>query len=144
MVDQPTLTPEIVGASSHTIEMGDVWEGWQGQWIKIKPYLSYAQQVTIEAKQVKTTIQSTTTKGASEVAQAQVEASAVESMALLCEVAVVEWNLQGYDGTVLPVGRLGVISPLAPFDLLDQAYGEIRDYYDSQRPPDFRERAKSD
>ena len=52
---------------------------------------------------------------------------------------MLEWNLQGYDGQLLPPSRIGVLSPEAPEDLIDQLVGAMSDYYEAQRPPNFRE-----
>ena len=33
--------------ATHTIDLGELWDGWEGQWVKIKPWMSYASEKRI-------------------------------------------------------------------------------------------------
>ena len=58
-------------------------------------------------------------------------------MALVQE-AVVEWSLQDHNGEPIALTRDGLMGDAVPRDLVDQAVGEINDFYESQRPATFR------
>lgn len=119
----------------HTIELGELWEGWRGQWVKVRPRLSYARQQAMEAV-------------LTEELPADHPAADVPRMvrfnAEVCDQAVLEWRLLGHDGEPLPQGIEGIMHDEAPPDLFAKMFRAIANFYGEQRPAPFQtERAKA-
>ena len=119
-------------AEPHTIDMGEVHSGWAGQWVKIKPYLSYAADQSIEAAKYQISVAKGEDRG-------EVQIAGLGMACAMADHCIVEWNLLDYEGTPLPQGRQGIMHELASRDLIDQMIGQINDFYESQRPEVFRE-----
>ena len=119
--------------SEYTIDMGEIWEGWEGQWARIKPYQSYASQQRIEQAAYQGSM------NVKERDTMRMHIQQVEAAVAWVEEQVVEWNLLGYDGNEIQPNRAGVTGELTPPDLVDQLVGAMSDYYEAQRPPIFRE-----
>lgn len=118
----------------HTIDLGELWEGWRGQWVKVRPRLSYARQQAMESVLI------------DDVADDDPVANVPRMVRFNCEVtdqAVIEWHLLGHDGEPLPQGVEGIMHEEAPPDLLAKMFREIANFYGEQRPAPFQsERAR--
>ena len=124
-------------ANEHTINLSEDWEGWEGQWVKIKPHLPFAVRQKID--------------GAVASAQLQLRESATQALDIdfrphdvviaWVEHQVVEWHILGFDGEPIPCNRDGLLGDNTPPDLVEVIIGRMSDYYDEQRPPPFRRSA---
>ena len=122
--------------ATHTIELGELWDGWDGQWVKIKPWKFYAARERINASALDIT------KAGKDDPMA-VSRNVLAVTIAYVEEQVIEWNLIGYDGDPLPQGRAGVLSEAAPPDLIDYVIDEAETFYEAQRPPFAREKENS-
>ena len=133
--------------AEHTIEMGELWEEWSGISATIRATRSYAAGLRIDeaGMRAEMLMQERKGKGTPDKPRSlDIVSQAVETAVAWVEEQVLGWNFTGYDGAVLPLGRAGVVSENAPYDLIDQLIGSMSDYYESQRPPVFRASAPSD
>lgn len=119
----------------HEIDMGAIWDGWAGQWARIRPYQSYAAQQRIEQAAFQASMHPTAGESTPEV---DVNLRQVEAAVAWVEEQVVEWHLLDYEGDELQPNRAGVTGDMTPADLIDQLIGAMSDYYEAQRPPIFR------
>ena len=115
-----------------TIEMGEIHKAWAGQWMKVKPHQSFRASQRIKAAGLE--------KGGLGAGDGTVALTFNHALVAVASVQeqVVEWNIQGYSGDVLPLTKEGVLSDDAPPDIIEQATIAIRDFYDAMRLPDFR------
>ena len=118
----------------HVIQMGDIWEGWDGQWVRIKPWMSYADDQLIEAAGVQASMASAKDSAIT------IGVRSVEAAVAWVELQVEDWNLLDYEGQPIERSRAGIESKSTPPDLIDQAIGAISDYYEALRPPAFRKK----
>ena len=136
--EQETLEmPTAVVAPGHVIELGKLWAPWDGQWVRIKPHISYAEKLFIDsaAAQVSMNTGDKTTMN--------VTLRGVETAVATVQRCVLEWHLLDITGELIPANRKGITGENVPHDLMDQVIGEITDFYEAQRPKPFRESASS-
>ena len=124
--------------SKHRIELGELHDSWQGQWVDIKPWMSYSASALIEASQFHTPVVGSVeyfsnVSDGGEV-KIDVEATPVAYASAMISQQVVDWHVLGYDGEALPLGRPGVVSDMAPIDVIDVIVEQMKAYYDAQRP----------
>lgn len=119
----------------HRIELGDFHEGWAGQWVNVKPWMSFAASAKIDASRFDRSVVGKADDFADDNDVAvNVKVNTVEYSAILIDLQVLDWNVLGYDGEPLPAGRAGVLSDLAPVDVIDVVVAQMSDYYEAQRP----------
>ena len=137
--EQETLEmPTSVVAPGHVIELGKLWAPWEGQWVRIKPHRSYASKVRTDSARSQMTM-STDDRTTMSLALRTLEYAIVT-----VQEYVLEWRLVDVDGQPIEASRKGITGNNVDFDLMDQAIGEIADFYEKKRPPVFRESASSD
>ena len=124
-------------AEPHTIDMGAVDDSWAGQWVKVKPYLSYSSDQAMEAARYEISVGRGEERGLVQIA-------GVRLACAMADHCIVEWHLLDYEGKPLPQGRQGILHELAPRDSIDQMIGQVNDFYESQRLEAFRESANAD
>lgn len=132
--------------ATHTIELGKLWSEWDGQWAKIKGHRSYASAMRIEEAGMKAELEARRRKRGTpdKPGKMAMTMQNIETAVAWVEEQVLEWTLIGIDGEALLLGGLAIRGDNAPHDLIDQLIGEMSDFYESQRPPAFRESANSD
>ena len=122
----------------HRIELGDFYEGWRGQWVEIKPWMSFAAAGQIEASRFEAPVEATAEGLQNAMAGGEMRIgfapTPVKYAATLLGLQVLRWNVLGYDGEPLPVGRPGVMSDLAPIDVIDVIVAEADKFYAALRP----------
>lgn len=114
----------------HVIQMGDVWEEWRGQWVKVKPWMSHANAARIQAV-------SFAARATPDSAEALAHA-VTERTVLFAELQVLEWHLIDLNGEEIERSREGVMGDATPPDLMEQVALAIDAYYEALRPPAFR------
>ena len=117
----------------HVIQMGEIWDGWDGQWIKIKPWMSYAASQAVEAAGVDASM------SAGGERKVTLGITSVDAAAAWVKHQVLEWHLLDHEGNEIDATPDGIAGETVPPDLIDQAIGAISDYYEAMRPPPFRE-----
>lgn len=115
---------------THQIDMGEIWDGWEGQWVKVRPYRSFAASERVDASLARAEAQADGT--------VRTTADYVNRAATIVEEFVVEWNLLDYEGNPITADRAGIQHELTPSDLIEQMVVAVLDYYEAQRPPKFR------
>ena len=130
----------------HTIEMGKLWDDWEGQWAKIKGARSYASAMRIEEAGMRAELESRRRRRGTPAKPGKMALTmqSVEIAIAWVEEQVTEWNFVGIDGNALQLGGEAIRGDNAPHDLIDQLIGEMSEFYEEQRPPAFRESASSD
>lgn len=123
-----------------TIDMGTVWDGWAGQWIRVKPHQSFAQKQRYDSAGLNAEMAATERR---QKAKTTLQVTSVEKAWVLFNDQVEEWNLLDVVGEPIPLSRQGLEGDAVPIDLIEQAVDAIADFYDAQRPPVFRENASS-
>ena len=112
----------------HKIELGNFYDGWQGQFVKIKPYRSWAEQQVVDAAGFAANMG----QGDERVyMNADPKAKGISVVQ-----AVTEWALTGMDGEPIPTPPDGFLSPALQPDMGNVIVDAIEDYYNSKRIPD--------
>ena len=118
--------------ATHTIELGELWDGWDGQWVKIKPWMSFASEKRIAHGAVSA---SHSLQPDDDDKKLEFIVDSLRVTIAYVQEQIVEWNLLGYDGEPLPQGRAGVMSDVAPPRLIDAVIDAAGDFYEAQSPP---------
>ena len=122
----------------HRIELGEIYDGWDRQWVEIKPWMSFAASARIEAKRFAASgiggVEDIRANREDAQISVGVEASPAEYAAELIDQQVLDWHVMGYDDQQLPRGRVGVLSDMAPVDVIDVIIQKMEEYYKALRP----------
>ena len=126
--------------NSHTIEMGQIWDGWEGTWAKVKPHMSFASRQRIDSAAVHGSMKP---GDADEDKTMDLSVTTFETGVAWIEGQVREWNFVDYNGSAFMPDRGGLNNSEAPIDLIEQLIDAMDDFYDAQRPPVFRKSASN-
>ena len=111
----------------HKIELGNFYDGWQGQFVKIKPYRSWAEQQDVDGSGLAGSM----SQGDDVVAMKMDP----KAKGMIVVRAVAEWALTGMDGEPIPPPPDGFLSPALQPDMGNVIVDAIEDYYNSKRIP---------
>ena len=120
----------------HVIDMGEVFEGWSGQTIKVKPWMSYAAATAIETAAIPQ--EAAAQDGDGEDAPTPLGSAVMARSWAWIRHQVLEWSLRDYEGELIEHSFAGITGDAVPADLIDQAVVAIEEYYEALRPPAFR------
>ena len=141
MTDTPTpdAPPPAAGAAPVTIDLGALFDGFDGQTVTIRPHLSYAASQRIETARMRMSAHIQGNRAQRRAAgdadfEMRAEVLPLEYAAAVVEEAVISWTLTGYDNKPIPATAAGINSQQAPAALLDEVIGEIVDHYEAHRP----------
>lgn len=122
----------------HRIELKEFHESWDGQWVEIKPWMSFASSARLEVVKTSTPVigDMETFAGIGDGAEMKIDVTinAAEYAATMIDLQVLRWHVVGHDGEPLPDGRMGVLSDVAPIDVIDVIVEEMDKFYTGLRP----------
>ena len=131
--------PQAAGAAPVTINLGDLFDAYDGMAVTIRPHLNYAASQRIETARMRMSAQIQGNRAQRRAAEDEglemrAEVLPLQYAAAVVEECVISWTLRGYDNKPLPATAEGINSQQAPASLLDDVIGEIVDYYEERRP----------
>lgn len=120
--------------ADHRVELGKVHPLFKGQWVEIKPFLSYAERAYLDQAGLESMTVPRDGKGDASLKIDARAGSAAWFETCITGALLLPWDheAQSFTGDPLPLGRLAIYHPSAHPDLIERTVIAVREYYEEQ------------